>query len=80
MLGETGEPALTRPVRNGDEVMALGRIKIGAWIHKHDDLPLETQIQTAAEYGLEAIRSYTIGYSEAVGPPSWARAASSAAP
>jgi hypothetical protein len=46
----------------------MGTTKIGAWIHEHDDLPLEKQIRMAAENGLDTIRSYTINYSEAVAP------------
>ena len=40
------------------------KIKIGAWIHDYDDLSLGDQIALAAESGLQAIRSYHIGYAE----------------
>lgn len=43
-------------------------MKIGAWIHGSDDLPLNEQIARAAECGLETVRSYTIGYAEKVAP------------
>jgi hypothetical protein len=43
-------------------------MKIGAWIHGHNEFSLEEQIRTAAENGLETIRSYTIDYSERVAP------------
>jgi hypothetical protein len=41
-------------------------MKVGTWIHGHDGIPLERQIRTAAENGLETVRSYTIDYSERV--------------
>jgi hypothetical protein len=43
-------------------------MKIGAWIHSHDDIPLENQISLAADNGLETIRSYTIDYAERAAP------------
>ncbi len=41
-------------------------MKIGAWIHSHDDIPLDEQIALAAESGFKTIRSYHIGYAERV--------------
>jgi hypothetical protein len=41
-------------------------MKIGTWIHSHDDVPLEEQIATAAKNGLQTIRSYHFGYAERV--------------
>ena len=41
-------------------------MKIGAWIHGYDDIPLDEQIALAAENGLQTIRSYHIGYAEKV--------------
>jgi len=43
-------------------------MKIGAWIHSYDDIPLDEQIALAAENGLHTIRSYHIGYAEQVAP------------
>jgi hypothetical protein len=43
-------------------------MKIGTWIHSSDDVPLEEQIELAAESGLQTIRSYHIGYAEQVAP------------
>jgi hypothetical protein len=43
-------------------------MKIGAWIHGYDDIPLGEQIALAAENGLQTIRSYHIGYAEQVAP------------
>ena len=43
-------------------------MKIGAWIHDHDDLPLSEQIVLVAENGLQTIRSYHLGYAEKVAP------------
>jgi len=43
-------------------------MKIGAWIHSHDDIPLDEQITLAAEKGLQTVRSYHIGYAEKVVP------------
>jgi len=43
-------------------------MKIGAWIHSYDDVPLEEQITQAAEDGLQTIRSYHIGYAGKVVP------------
>ena len=42
------------------------RMKIGVWIHSHDDIPLDEQIALAAESGFQTIRSYHIGYAERV--------------
>jgi hypothetical protein len=39
-------------------------MKIGAWIHTHDDLPLDEQIARAAENGFQTIRCYHLGYAE----------------
>jgi hypothetical protein len=41
-------------------------MKIGAWIHGYDDIPLDEQIALAAENGLQTIRCYHIGYAERV--------------
>jgi hypothetical protein len=43
-------------------------MKIGAWIHSYDDIPLGEQIALAAENGLETIRSYSIDYAEKATP------------
>src|SRR4030067_3313470 len=43
-------------------------MKIGTWIHDHDDLPLDEQIALAAENGLQTVRSYHIAYAEKVAP------------
>jgi hypothetical protein len=43
-------------------------MKIGAWIHGYDDIPLDEQITLAAENGLQTIRSYHGGYAEKVAP------------
>ena len=43
-------------------------MKIGAWIHGYDDIPLAEQVALAAENGLETIRCYHIGYAEKVAP------------
>jgi hypothetical protein len=43
-------------------------MKIGAWIHTHGDLSLDSQIETAAGHGVETIRSYTIDYAEKAAP------------
>jgi hypothetical protein len=41
-------------------------MKIGAWIHSYDDIPLDEQIALAVENGLQTIRSYHVGYAEEV--------------
>ncbi len=43
-------------------------MKIGAWIHDDDDVPLDQQIALAAENGLQMARSYHIAYAEKVAP------------
>ena len=43
-------------------------MKIGAWIHDDDDIPLSGQIARAAENGLQTVRSYHIGYAEKATP------------
>jgi hypothetical protein len=43
-------------------------MKIGTWIHDHDDLPLDQQIALAAENGLQTARSYHVAYAEKVAP------------
>ncbi|HKZ87374.1 MAG TPA: hypothetical protein VJ793_27425 [Anaerolineae bacterium] len=43
-------------------------MKWGAWIHDDDDIPLSEQIARAAENGLQAARSYHIGYAEKAAP------------
>jgi hypothetical protein len=43
-------------------------VKIGAWIHSQDDLPLGDQIRQAASHGLRSIRSYSIEYAERAAP------------
>jgi hypothetical protein len=42
-------------------------MKFGAWIHDHD-LSLEEQILTAAQSGLQSIRSYSLDYSQRAAP------------
>ena len=39
-------------------------MKMGAWIHDDDDVPLGEQIALAAENGLRTVRSYHIAYAE----------------
>lgn len=46
----------------------MGGIKAGIWIHGQNDIPLDDQIATAAENGLQSIRSYHIGYAEKAAP------------
>lgn len=41
-------------------------MKIGAWIHSGDNMPLDVQIAAAAKQGLQTIRCYDIEYGEAV--------------
>ena len=41
-------------------------MRIGAWVHSYDDIPLDEQIALAAENGLQTIRSYHIGYADKV--------------
>jgi hypothetical protein len=41
-------------------------MKIGAWIHNYDDIPLDEQLALAAEHRLQTIRSYHIDYAEEV--------------
>src|SRR5262249_43511847 len=43
-------------------------MKVGAWFHGHNDIPLQVQIEQAAANGLTTVRSYEIGYSENVAP------------
>ena len=43
-------------------------MKIGAWIHSYDDVPLAQQVTLAAEQGLRTARSYHIGYAERIAP------------
>ncbi len=43
-------------------------MKIGTWIHDHDDFPLDEQVVLAAENGLQTVRSYHIAYAEKVAP------------
>lgn len=43
-------------------------MKIGTWIHDHDNLPLDQQIALAAENGLKTLRSYHIDYAAKVAP------------
>jgi hypothetical protein len=45
-----------------------GHVKIGAWIHTMDDVPLEDQIALASENGLATIRCYHYGYAEQAAP------------
>jgi exo-beta-1,3-glucanase (GH17 family) len=42
--------------------------KYGAWIHSHDGIPLEGQIQAAADCGIKSVRSYSIDYSRMLAP------------
>ena len=41
-------------------------MKIGAWVHDHDDVSLDEQLVLAAKNGLQTIRSYHVGYAERV--------------
>lgn len=43
-------------------------MKIGAWIHTHDELDLDLQIEMAAQNGLTTIRSYGYDYAEQAAP------------
>ena len=43
-------------------------MKIGAWIHHYDDVPLDAQIALAADNGLQTVRSYHIAYAEQAAP------------
>jgi len=43
-------------------------VKIGAWIHDFDGLPLDEQIALAAASGMQTIRSYDVGYAERAAP------------
>jgi hypothetical protein len=43
-------------------------MKIGAWIHDDDSIPLAVQIALAAENGLQTARSYHIAYAEKAAP------------
>ena len=43
-------------------------MKIGAWIHSYDDIPLEEQIALAAENGLQTNRAYHFDYAADVAP------------
>ena len=41
-------------------------MKIGAWIHGGDNMPIDAQIPAVAEHGIKTIRCYDIGYAESV--------------
>lgn len=43
-------------------------MKIGAWIHVHDEESLQGQIATAAQNGLDSIRCYYYGYAQKAAP------------
>ena len=43
-------------------------MKIGAWIHDYDNIPLDEQLALAAENGLQTVRSYHIVYAEKAAP------------
>jgi len=43
-------------------------VKVGAWIHDHDDVALDEQVALAAKAGLQTIRSYRLVYAEKVLP------------
>lgn len=43
-------------------------MKVGTWIHDHDDMPLDEQISMAAASGLQSVRSYHIDYAEKMAP------------
>jgi hypothetical protein len=43
-------------------------MKIGAWFHTGDDIPLEAQLARARDQGLTTIRSYSYGYAEQAAP------------
>jgi hypothetical protein len=40
--------------------------KFGAWVHSHDDIPLDNQFRLAKQNGIHSIRSYSISYSEKI--------------
>ncbi len=43
-------------------------MKIGSWIHDHDEILLRDQIAQAADHGLQSVRSYDFSYAEKVAP------------
>ena len=43
-------------------------MKIGAWIHNHDNLELNRPIEQAARHGLSTIRSYSYDYAQKAAP------------
>src|SRR5687767_12302797 len=43
-------------------------MRVGAWFHNHDDLPLEGQLELAAQSGIVAARAYEIAYAERIAP------------
>jgi hypothetical protein len=43
-------------------------MKVGAWIHTHDDVPLEAQVALAAESGLRSARAYHFAYAQQLAP------------
>jgi hypothetical protein len=43
-------------------------MRVGAWFHNHDDLPLEGQLEQAAHSGIVAARAYDIAYAETIAP------------
>jgi hypothetical protein len=43
-------------------------MKIGAWFHTADNVPLEGQLALAAQNGLETARCYSIGYAQKAAP------------
>jgi hypothetical protein len=48
-------------------------MKIGAWIHTHDQLDLGPQIDSASQHGLATIRSYSYDYAQKAAPTLLAR-------
>lgn len=43
-------------------------MKIGAWIHSHDNLDLNRPIEMSAQHGLSTIRSYSFDYAQKAAP------------
>ncbi len=43
-------------------------MKLGAWIHTGDNIPLDEQIALAADSGLQTIRCYGFDYAEKAAP------------
>lgn len=43
-------------------------MKMGAWFHSGDNIPLDTQIAAAAKYGFNVVRCYDIDYARRIVP------------